>query len=324
MLLLAGGAALVVAGSKKKKKKAEEPAIDPGEAAIEDDPAQKVLPPIAKDTNEVVFSGDFSKFEIGAKWRFDTLDHWLNERRKDGMLMTKRREQGVLYELLIDNPRTFIGDLLGVSPNTAMWIYGGLWAVATVGVTAHAIGFAGAGARTVSTLGGTARALPAAVGAEQASAVAIAAAKTPRFKIFMANMRNTRAGIAQLRKQGIKPSAKMLSASGALGGAKAATSLGIGRAGMLMSQKSAAVGTGVALTALTEDGVPEGYSEDLAASAMEAAMEFAAEHSVKVGPGKVEFPMSSLPGTDENPAVQEFNKIIMDYIVRFQSSEFSA
>lgn len=315
LLLIAGGAAVLVATKKKKKthKAASADALDPNS------PEQKVLPELASD--EVGFSADFTNHHVGATWRHRHLETFLNERRLAGTLLTKT-EPGLLYEYLVDNPATFLGDLFGASKNTGLWIYGGLWAVATLGASAHALGFAGGAARSVAGIGINARALPAAVGANQAAAVQAAATKIPRFQQWMANMRNTRAGLAAARRQGLKASAKMMSASGALGGASAASSLGVGRVAMTISQNAAQLGTGVALTALASDSIPEGYSDDLAASALEAQMEFASQYTVKVGAAGIEFPISSLPGTEENPAVQSFNKLIMDHIIKFQMSSY--
>ena len=316
LLLIAGGAAVLVATKSKKKKThkaAGADALDPNSAE------QKVLPELAGD--EVGFSADYSNYHVGATWTLRHLEIFLNERRLAGTLLTKV-EPGLLYQYLVDNPATFLGDLFGASKNTGLWLYGTLWAVATFGATAHAFGFAGAAARSVAGIGINARALPAAIGANQAAAVQVAATKIPRFQQWMANMRNTRAGLAAAKRQGFKASAKMMSASGALGGASAANSLGIGRVAMTISQNAAKLGTGVALTALANDSIPEGYSDDLAASALEAQMEFADAYTVKVGAAGIPYPISSLPGTDENPAVQAFNKLIMSHIIKFQMSSY--
>ena len=326
MILLAGGAALVVAGKKKKKKKsgaAASPGGDESATMPDDDPSQSALASMEGDSNQVVFSADFSNYEVGAVWRYKTLDAWLNERRLAGKLLTKESEQpGLLYELLIDNPSTFLGELFGQGKETGKWIYASLWAMATLGVTAQAFGFAGGAARSVANLGITTRALPAAVGASEAAAVTQAATKLPRFKLFMASMRNTRAGLAAAKRQGIKSSAKMMTYSGQLGAARAVNGMRIGNTAQIISSKAAMAGSVVAAEALFADGMPEDYSADLAASAMEAVAEFTAEHEVKVGLAGIPFKIAAMPGTDENPAVQDFNKFITNYVMRFQKSTY--
>lgn len=316
---------MLVAGKKKNKKSSSGAAVgggDEGAAMSPDDPQQSVLPQM-QSGDEVVFSADFTRYEVGATWRYRTLDAWLNERRIEGKLLTKQMvEPGLLYQFLVDNPSTFLGELFGASKETGKWIYGSLWAVATLGITVQAMGYAAGAARGVTEAGIAARALPAAVGASEAASVAAAATKVPRFKMMMANLRNARAGIAAARRRGIKSSAKMMNFSGQIGAARAVNSMRIGNAAQIISKKAAGLGAGVAATALMEGNVSEGYSEDLAASGLEALADFTAEHSVRVGPAGIEFPIGSLPGTDDTPAVQDFNKFMIGYIMRFQMSTY--
>jgi len=48
----------------------------------------KAVPPFGS-ANEVVFNATLSDFDIGATWRYATLDKWLNGRRTSGWLATK-------------------------------------------------------------------------------------------------------------------------------------------------------------------------------------------------------------------------------------------
>ena len=71
---------------------------------------------------------------------------------------------------------------------------------------------------------------------------------------------------------------------------------------------------------LAETGLNAAFSGDLAASATEAAGEFMMNH--KANGGGVMIPLALLPSGDRYPAVQEFNKQLMNYIIKFQKRTF--
>ncbi len=74
----------------------------------------------------------------------------------------------------------------------------------------------------------------------------------------------------------------------------------------------------MAAALLAEIGVNAAFSEDLAASATEAAAEFTINYSVTIGGEQI--PIALLPAT--SPAVAEFNKYVMAYIIKFQKMHF--
>jgi hypothetical protein len=104
------------------------------------------------------------------------------------------------------------------------------------------------------------------------------------------------------------------------GGMQQMSKFGVSKAIVMLSGGAAGLGASMAGGLVAEAGVEAAFSEDLAASAVEAAGEFSISHSVSVA--GVDVPIALLPSSDEYPAVQEFNRIIMNYIIKFQKRTF--
>ena len=287
-LLLAGGAALVLLGGKKKRRVSGETMVFEDEEVIGGDP----LPKIA--AAEVAFTPDLTKFKIGSSWRIKVLDSWLNKRRLEGKLATIDHDEGWLYTLLIDDPTTWLGDITGTGKTGGTVIYGALWLMATVGIGIYASGFAAAGANIQA---------------------ATAAANSTRAMQILGPRATQLAG--QLYKRGFS-SSQIAIALKDFGGMDSLARFGVSKA--IAGFSGGAAGLGVSMTAavLAEIGVNAAFSEDMAASATEAAAEFTLSHSVTIAGEQI--PIALLPSS--YPAVQEFNKYIMAYIIKFQKMHF--
>ncbi len=288
-LLLAGGAALVLLGGKKKRKRASgEVMVFEEEAITGGDP----LPAVA--FNEVAFSPDLTRVKVGGGWRINVLDSWLNRRRLEGKLATLDRDEGWLYATLIDDPTTWLGDITGTGKVGGSVIYGTLWLMATMGIGIYASGFARAGMNI--------------------TAASEAASSTRAMQIL--GPRATKLA-GQLYKKGFGSSQIALALKD-FGGVQSLTKLGVSRAIAGWSGGAAGLGVSMIAALLAEIGVNAAFSEDLAASATEAAAEFTINYSVTIG--GVQIPIALLPAT--SPAVAEFNKYVMAYIIKFQKMHF--
>lgn len=289
-LLLAGGAALVLLGGKKKKSRASGGVmVFEDEAVIGGDP----LPNVA--FNEVAFTPELDKFKVGGGFRINVLDSWLNKRRIAGKLATVDHDEGWLYTTIIDDPTTWLGDITGTGKTGGSVIYGALWLMATVGIGIYASGFAAAGANI---------------------SAATNAANATRAMQILGPRATHLAG--QLYKKGFSSSQIGLALMD-FGGTQSMARYGVSRAITGLSGGAAGLGATLAAALIAEIGVNAAFSEDLAASATEAAAEFTISHSVTIAGEQI--PIALLPA-GSSPAVQEFNKYIMAYILKFQKMHF--
>jgi hypothetical protein len=286
-LLVAGGAALLLLGGKKKKSRSA--------GIVFEDEMVTGGAPVAQPES-VAFSADLQQFDIGATWRIRVLDHWLNERRKAGHLATVRHNAGWLYELLVDSPTTFLGDITGLGKTGGQVIYGGLWLMATLGVGIYASGFAAAGANLQA---------------------ATQAANATRAMQILGPRATQLAG--NLYRKGFSSSQIALALKD-FGGTEQMARFGVSKAIVKLSGGAAGMGGSMAAALLAEAGVDSAYSPDLAASATEAAGAFMMTHNVEIAGESI--PIALLPSGDDYPAVQAFNKIIMEYIIKFQKRTF--
>jgi hypothetical protein len=289
-LLVAGGAALLLLGGKKKRKSSDEYIEFEDEMVIGGGGLK------LSSNESVAFTPDLDAFEIGATWRIRVLDQWLNERRKAGHLATVNRNAVWLYNLLVDSPTTFLGDITGLGKTGGTVIYGGLWLMATLGIGVYASGFAAAGANIQA---------------------ATQAANATRAMQILGPKATQLAG--QLYRKGFGSSQIALALMD-FGGMEQMAKFGVAKAIVKLSGGAAGVGGSMAAALLAESGVDSIYSADLAASATEAAGDFMMTHNVEVAGESV--PIALLPSGDDYPAVQEFNMIIMEYILKFQKRTF--
>jgi len=301
-ILLGVGAVAVLASRKKKAKSRtsdyvfeDEDIIGMQELGVSEVP--KIGP------REVGFSVDLSQSRIGATWRINILDAWLEKRRRAGKLATVDHDAGYLYRLFIDDPTTFLGDITQTGKTGGTIIYGALWLMATVGVGIYA---AGAGSYTLGQA------------AHFAGARSLWATRT--FKMLAHQVARTEAGVATAQRAGAQNVSHLLKTIADFGGKEWLTRFGVSKAVSGLSAGAVMAGGGMSLHALAEIGVDEAFAPDLAASATENAAEFMATHSVNAG--GVQIPISLLPSSDEFPKVQEFNKIIIGYILGFQKRHF--
>lgn len=243
----------------------------------------------------VTMSTDLQDMKVGPTWPYRTLDAWLNERRLSGKLSLVE-DSGWLYTILVGDPTTWLGDITGLGKTAGNVIYGGLWLMATAGIGIYASGFAASGATV--------------------QAASQAATATRAMQIL--GPRATQIA-GQLYKKGFSGTqiAFMLMD---FGGANQLAKFGVSQSITMMSAGAAGLGASMAAALLAEAGIDAAFSPDVAASATEAAAEFSLTHNVIVG--GVNVPIALLPSGDEFPAVQELNKFIMGYILRFQKSTF--
>jgi len=293
-LLAAGGAALLLLGGKKKKRKSSGTSIvfDDGENVAGGDLDQ--APPATSEG--VTFSPNLNAYEIGATWRIRKLDAYLDDRRREGLLTTVDHDAGWLYSLLVDDPTTWLGDITGLGKTGGTVIYGALWIMATVGVGVYATGFAAAGSNITA--------------ATQAASTTRAAQILGPEAMSLAS---------RLYSQGFGSSQIALALKD-LGGMTNLARFGIGKSFAMLSGGAAGMGGSMATGVLAEAGIDSAFAPDLAASAVEAAADFSRSYHVNVAGMMV--PIALLPSSDEYPAVQEFNKLIMNYIVGFQKRHF--
>jgi len=285
-ILVAGGALLLLKGKKKSKG---------GSGIVFED--EVITGGLSPATSEgVSFSPDLNSFDIGPMWRIRVLDAWLNEQRLAGRLATVDYGSGVLYTLLVDNPTSWLGDITGLGKTGGAVIYGGLWLMATAGLSVYATGFAAGSAN---------------VGAATQAASATRAMQYlgPRAKqigslLYKRGFGTTQVGVAMA----------------GFGGSNQMAKFGISKGIVMMSAGAAGLGVSMAAGLLAETGIDAAFSDDIAASTTESAGEFMITHSVDVE--GVQIPIALLPSGDEYPAVQEFNKIIMNYIIKFQKRHF--
>ncbi len=289
LLALAGGTALLL--SKKKKRRVSGQAlVFEEETVLGGDPVPKVA------SNEVGFSPDLTKFKIGSGWRINVLDAWLNERRLEGKLATVDHSEGWLFRTLVDDPTTWLGDITKTGKAGGSVIYGALWLMATVGIGIYASGFAATGASIQA--------------ATQASSA------TRAMQIL--GPRATKLA-GRLYKKGFG-SSQIALALRDFGGTESLARYGVSRAITGFSAGAAGLGATMAAALLAEIGVTAAFSEDIAASAAEAAADFTRQYSVTIIGEQV--PIALLPSSDQYKAIQEFNKIIMAYIIKFQKMHF--
>ena len=244
----------------------------------------------------VTMSTDLRAMKVGPTWPYRTLDEWLNERRLSGKLSLVDGNSGWLYNTLVGDPTTWIGDITGLGKTAGSVIYGGLWIMATAGVGIYASGFAASGA-TVQAAG--------------------QAATATRAMQILGPRATQIAG--QLYKKGFAGT-QMASMLADFGGTNQLAKFGVSKSITMMSYGAAGLGASMAAALLAEAGIDAAFSPDVGASATEAAAEFSLAHNVIVG--GVDVPIALLHSSDEFPAVQELNKFIMGYILRFQKSTF--
>jgi len=286
-LAAAAGALLLLSG-KKKKKKSTSIVFDDGDTIIGGEPKAS--------TDGVTFLPDLNKYDVGPMWTFRVLDPWLNEQRKAGKLLTVNHNEGWLYELLIENPTTFLGDITGLGKTGGSVIYGGLWLMATAGIGIYASGFASAGANIQA---------------------ATQAASATRAMQILGPEATKLAGV--LYHKGFAASQIALALAD-FGGTQQMAKFGVSKAIVAISAGAAGLGASMSAALLAETGINAAFSGDLAASATEAAGEFMMNHKANVG--GVMIPLALLPSGDRYPAVQEFNKQLMNYIIKFQKRTF--
>ena len=290
-LLLAGGAALLLLGGKKKRARGGGSVI-----VFEDEDVIGGGVSLSPAFNDVSFSPEMNQYKIGGGWTIKTLDAWLDKRRRAGLLATVNHDEGWLYTLLVDDPTTWLGDLTGTGKTGGAVIYGSLWLMATVGIGIYASGFAAASANIQA---------------------ATQAANATRAMQILGPRATQLAG--QLYKKGFGASQIALALRD-FGGMESLARYGVSRAIAGFSGGAAGLGVSMAAALLAEIGVNAAFSEDLAASATEAAAEFSLSHTVEVSGERI--PIALLPSSDAYPAVQDFNKRIMGYIIKFQKSHF--
>lgn len=93
--------------------------------------SKNALPPIS--AKEVGFSADYSKIVIGSQFQHGVLDPWLNNRRKEGLLVTKYHGP-TFMEYFSDNPTSFLSQVFGVGKTRGELLYATLYVMATGGV----------------------------------------------------------------------------------------------------------------------------------------------------------------------------------------------
>lgn len=295
-IVLLGGGALMLSSKKKKRRSSGESISFEDDMIVGGDESAVQL----RDFNSVSFSLDFSNYVVGGGWKIRALDKWLNERRLQGKLLTKGSDEWSLYNIFINDPVTFIGDITGTGKVGGAIVYGGLWLMASAGIGIYWAGFAGLG-----TSGS------AAIAASQATR----AGKFFRTAAAGLQSKFTKAGYA-----GTKAEFAMKNAAGLGTMAAMSDEFGVREGIMLLSSGAYKAGKMAAATALAVKGIQESLAPDLAASAVEAAAIFTATHTVDVG--GIDVPIALLPSGPDYPAVQSFNREIMNYIVRFQQSTF--
>lgn len=301
-LLLGVGAVAVLASRKKKTKSRPSDYVFEAEDIIGmQELGMSDVPKIGP--REVGFSADLSQYRIGGTWRINILDAWLEKRRRAGKLATVDHNAGYLYRLFIDDPTTFLGDITKTGKTGGTIIYGALWLMATVGVGIYA---AGAGSFTLGQA------------AHFAGARTLWSTRT--FQMLGHQVARTRVGIATAQRAGAGNVSHLLKTVADYGGKEWLTRFGVGKATAGLSTGAVAAGGGMAAHVLREMGMNEAFAPDIAASAVENAAEFMATHSVNAG--GVQIPISLLPSSDAYPKVQEFNKIIIGYILGFQKRHF--
>jgi hypothetical protein len=287
-LLVAGGAALLLLGGKKKRRT----------SSISFDEGEVVTGGLHLPSNEsVAFTPDLDQFKIGPTWRIRVLDQWLNERRKAGKLATVDHDAGWFYDLVIHDPSTFIGEITGLGETGGDIIYSALWLMATSGVS---LWHAGAAWMRYHVQAGH------------------HLGKLPEVYRRMGRVAGK---IVEEKRKWKIPDSEITRWLELMGDAEMAHSLGIlATPARYLSVGATKSGAAMAAGVLAEAGVNEAYSQDLAASAIEAAADFMESHDVNIG--RLSVPIALLPPGEDYPAVQEFNKIIMNYIVKFQHSTF--
>lgn len=283
-ILLLATAGLLLASKKKGRRRAD--IVFEDERVIGGD--------LVVASNEVVFSPNLEKYKIGSGYRVNVLDPWLDQRRKDGRLATADHDAGKLYKLFIEDPTTWLGDITGTGKVGGSVIYGALWLMATAGIGIYASGFASTGASIQA---------------------AIQATSTTQAMKILGPRATMIAG--ELYQKGLS-SSKIALALMDFGGAESLAKYGVSAA--IHNLSAGATGLGVSLTAgiLGELGLSALFAPDIAASATEAAADFSISHSVSVAGTSI--PIALLPSS--YPAVQEFNKWLMEYIMRFQKLRF--
>jgi len=297
LILGVGAATLLLMSGKKKKKSASSAESFDEDVIAGGDESEAAVP----DFNSVTFSPDFSDMKVGGGWSIRVLDDWLNDRRLAGKLLTKDNDDWSLYQIFVDNPTTFLGDITGTGQIGGSFIYGTLWLVAASGLGVFWAGASGLGTTGSAALANASQVTRAGVWLRQAATGA--------------SSRLTKAGWASSRGD---RAMKTIAAAENLH--KTAKVAGVSRGVSLLSTGAGDAGKLAALSILAEAGIDSAFGPDLAASAVEAAAQFVSTHSVSVGGADIS--IAVLPSGDEFPKVQEFNKYIMNYIIKFQKSTF--
>ena len=91
---------------------------------------KNAVPPIS--AMQVGFSADYSNLAIGSQFRLGVLDPWLNQRRLDGLLVTKYHGP-TLVEYLSKNPTTFLAETFGIGKARGEALYALMFVASTGG-----------------------------------------------------------------------------------------------------------------------------------------------------------------------------------------------
>lgn len=282
--ILAAGVAILFLSSGKGRRRSH----------ITFDADNVIGDPLAVDSNDIAFSPNLEKYKVGFGYRVNVLDPWLDQRRRDGRLATIDHAAGKLYKLFIEDPTTWLGDITGTGKVGGSVIYGALWLMATAGIGIYAAGFASTGSSIQAAIHATSTTRAMKILGPRATAIA--------GELYQKGLSSSRIALALMN----------------FGGAESLAKYGVGTA--IHNLSSGAAGLGATLTAgiLGELGISAIFSPDIAASAAEAAADFSISHSVLIAGTPV--PIALLPSS--YPAVQEFNKWLMEYIIRFQKLRF--
>ncbi len=104
-------------------------------------PKKKAAPPVSVGAREIYISPDYQTLKIGESWKIAVLDKFLEERRRNGRLITDPKGT-TFFEFIWNDPSQFLGETLGLKDKNARIaghiIYSALWAVATGGLAASA------------------------------------------------------------------------------------------------------------------------------------------------------------------------------------------
>jgi len=302
------------------------------------------------EPSEVAFSADGSVKREGSSWRIRVLDKFLDERRQAGSLATKQNSQSWWWTNLVERPITFIGSMFSDEQETQQKvgtaIYGFLWLAAGLGIGSRIFrkavkdpGF------TITQLHAPAPAPPPVIFAPSLGG-APAPASTALLSVwevragrlqFTAMMQKhfllieqqaaadaAAAGTALIPVTTYEAYGKTFEESMKYGGerwSKAYFKYLADQGGIWGKEKVSSLSAkqGVAtLAGLVAAGAVMSHEDpNIAASALDAFLDFTETNSAFLGSTKEK--IADLPQT---PTVLEFNKEIMDYILKFQMRTF--